>query len=312
MNEGEAPPPGRCYIGAAPAPRPPALAGLRGAAGSAGPAPGAAPRSSRSAPLRTPPDPNRAGIYSYRFGIYIDFLNYSPVGTRPPEGPPPRTHPHRSVRCSPRPPLFVPHRPTDRSPPSGRMEPQPGARSCSRGAAPCDPLPAERPVHLCIHTTTGARYEVAVPPDETVEGLKRRLSQRLKVPKERLALLHKDRYGVPPPPLPLRGPNSSEGWGGREGGRAGVGLREAPRCPRRGRSVGGGARPCPRGSVRRRALPFVLRSTSAARPQHRPPPLPLLPSHPPPPPHPYSFSTSSRGRQLGGAAGRGGEGESFV
>ncbi|XP_042747320.1 midnolin-like [Lagopus leucura] len=72
------------------------------------------------------------------------------------------------------------------------MEPQPGARSCSRGAAPCDPLPAERPVHLCIHTTTGARYEVAVPPDETVEGLKRRLSQRLKVPKERLALLHKD------------------------------------------------------------------------------------------------------------------------
>ncbi|XP_015741813.1 midnolin [Coturnix japonica] len=72
------------------------------------------------------------------------------------------------------------------------MEPQPGARSCSRGAAPCDPLPSERPVHLCIHTTTGARYEVAVPPDETVEGLKRRLSQRLKVPKERLALLHKD------------------------------------------------------------------------------------------------------------------------
>lgn len=69
VNEGEAPPPGRCYIGAAPAPRPPgARRAVRGAAGSAGPAPGAAPPSSRTAPLRTPPDstrpdPTRAGIY---------------------------------------------------------------------------------------------------------------------------------------------------------------------------------------------------------------------------------------------------------
>ncbi|MBZ3876338.1 Midnolin [Sciurus carolinensis] len=40
--------------------------------------------------------------------------------------------------------------------------------------------------------TTGTRYDLSVPPDETVEGLRKRLSQRLKVPKERLALLHKD------------------------------------------------------------------------------------------------------------------------
>ena len=45
---------------------------------------------------------------------------------------------------------------------------------------------------LAIHSTTGTRYELSVPPDETVEGLRKRLSQRLKVPKERLALLHKD------------------------------------------------------------------------------------------------------------------------
>uniref|UniRef100_A0A803VUQ5 Midnolin n=1 Tax=Ficedula albicollis TaxID=59894 RepID=A0A803VUQ5_FICAL len=44
------------------------------------------------------------------------------------------------------------------------------------------------PMNLYIHTTTGTRYELSVPAEETVEGLKRRLSQRLKVPKERLAV----------------------------------------------------------------------------------------------------------------------------
>ncbi|KAM8794919.1 midnolin [Eudromia elegans] len=72
------------------------------------------------------------------------------------------------------------------------MEQQPSARSCGRAAAACELLPGEPPMNLHIHTTTGARYELCVPLDETVEGLKRRLSQRLKVPKERLALLHKE------------------------------------------------------------------------------------------------------------------------
>ncbi|CAM9763663.1 unnamed protein product, partial [Bubo scandiacus] len=72
------------------------------------------------------------------------------------------------------------------------MDPQPGARSCSRGAPACEVVPNEPPMNLYIHTTTGTRYELSVPAEETVEGLKRRLSQRLKVPKERLALLHKE------------------------------------------------------------------------------------------------------------------------
>ncbi|XP_072578131.1 midnolin isoform X8 [Vulpes vulpes] len=77
------------------------------------------------------------------------------------------------------------------------MEPQPGgARSCRRGApgGACEVGPAAEaaPMSLAIHSTTGTRYELSVPPDETVEGLRKRLSQRLKVPKERLALLHKD------------------------------------------------------------------------------------------------------------------------
>ncbi|XP_076977476.1 midnolin isoform X3 [Tamandua tetradactyla] len=77
------------------------------------------------------------------------------------------------------------------------MEPQPGgARSCRRGApgSACElgPVAEAAPMSLAIHSTTGTRYELSVPPDETVEGLRKRLSQRLKVPKERLALLHKD------------------------------------------------------------------------------------------------------------------------
>ncbi|XP_057628633.1 midnolin isoform X4 [Chionomys nivalis] len=78
------------------------------------------------------------------------------------------------------------------------MEPQPGgARSCRRGApgGACDLSTATEsasPMTLAIHSTTGTRYDLSVPHDETVEGLRKRLSQRLKVPKERLALLHKD------------------------------------------------------------------------------------------------------------------------
>lgn len=78
------------------------------------------------------------------------------------------------------------------------MEPQPGgARSCRRGApgGACELSTAAEsaaPMSLAIHSTTGTRYDLSVPHDETVEGLRKRLSQRLKVPKERLALLHKD------------------------------------------------------------------------------------------------------------------------
>ncbi|KAJ7308298.1 hypothetical protein JRQ81_008829 [Phrynocephalus forsythii] len=72
------------------------------------------------------------------------------------------------------------------------MDHQPTPRSCSQGPPACDPVPSDPSMNVLIHTTTGARYELSVPVEETVEGLKRRLSQRLKVSKERLALLHKE------------------------------------------------------------------------------------------------------------------------
>ncbi|XP_035379270.1 midnolin isoform X2 [Electrophorus electricus] len=73
------------------------------------------------------------------------------------------------------------------------MDQHPSARSCtSRGAPSCEAVPSEPPMNLHIHSTTGTRFELSLPAEETVEGLKRRISQRLKVPKERLALLHKE------------------------------------------------------------------------------------------------------------------------
>ncbi|XP_056460666.1 midnolin [Gadus chalcogrammus] len=73
------------------------------------------------------------------------------------------------------------------------MDQHPSARSCtSRGAPSCEAVPSEPSMNLYIHSTTGTRFELSIPSEETVEGLKRRLSQKLKVPKERLALLHKE------------------------------------------------------------------------------------------------------------------------
>ncbi|XP_062311225.1 midnolin [Osmerus eperlanus] len=74
-----------------------------------------------------------------------------------------------------------------------RMDPHPGARSCaSRGSPSCEAVPSEPSMNVYIHSTTGTRFELSLPQEETVEGLKKRLSQRLKIPKERLALLHKE------------------------------------------------------------------------------------------------------------------------
>ncbi|XP_056269963.1 midnolin isoform X2 [Pseudoliparis swirei] len=73
------------------------------------------------------------------------------------------------------------------------MDQHPSARSCtSRGASSCEAVPTEPSMNLYIHSTTGTRFELCLPQEETVDGLKRRLSQRLKVPRERLALLHKE------------------------------------------------------------------------------------------------------------------------
>ncbi|XP_052391642.1 midnolin [Carassius gibelio] len=68
-------------------------------------------------------------------------------------------------------------------------------RSCSshgsRSRCP-ELLNGDASMTLSISSTTGTRFELSVPRDETVQGLKRRLSEKLRVPGERLLLLHRD------------------------------------------------------------------------------------------------------------------------
>ncbi|XP_035655295.2 midnolin-like isoform X2 [Oncorhynchus keta] len=70
---------------------------------------------------------------------------------------------------------------------------QPGTRSFIPRAAPvCASVPTESFMRLSISSTTGSRFELSVHRGETVEVLRRRLSQKLRVPKERFVLLHKE------------------------------------------------------------------------------------------------------------------------
>ncbi|CAM4585977.1 unnamed protein product [Leuciscus chuanchicus] len=70
------------------------------------------------------------------------------------------------------------------------MERNPEARSC-RTRCP-ELLLGDSSMKLSVHSTTGTRFELSVPPEETVDGLKRRLAEKLRVPKDRLLLLHRD------------------------------------------------------------------------------------------------------------------------
>ncbi|XP_071217204.1 midnolin-like isoform X3 [Salvelinus alpinus] len=70
---------------------------------------------------------------------------------------------------------------------------QPGTRSFIPRAAPVYASVSTEPfMRLSISSTTGSRFELSVHRGETVEVLRRRLSQKLRVPKERFVLLHKE------------------------------------------------------------------------------------------------------------------------
>ena len=56
----------------------------------------------------------------------------------------------------------------------------------------CGPRSGPKMV-VVVSPTTGGQLEVSVCPSESVEQLKKRLSKRLKVPKERICLLHRER-----------------------------------------------------------------------------------------------------------------------
>ncbi|XP_010886228.1 midnolin [Esox lucius] len=61
-----------------------------------------------------------------------------------------------------------------------------------RGDSVCLSVPLETSMRLSISSTTGSGFELSVHQGETVEVLRRRISQKLRVPKERFVLLHKE------------------------------------------------------------------------------------------------------------------------
>ncbi|KAL0966437.1 hypothetical protein UPYG_G00295310 [Umbra pygmaea] len=70
---------------------------------------------------------------------------------------------------------------------------QAGTRSFFHSGDPvCSSVPTESSMRLSISSTTGSRFELSVHRGETVEVLRRRISQKLKVPKERFVLLYKE------------------------------------------------------------------------------------------------------------------------
>ncbi|XP_055740174.1 midnolin-like [Salvelinus fontinalis] len=70
---------------------------------------------------------------------------------------------------------------------------QPGTQSFIPREAPvCASVPTKPPMRLSISSTTGSRFELSAHPGETVEVVRRRLSQKLRVSKERFVLLHKE------------------------------------------------------------------------------------------------------------------------
>ncbi|CAG0890855.1 unnamed protein product [Darwinula stevensoni] len=51
-----------------------------------------------------------------------------------------------------------------------------------------------RPVTVSIHPTTGGQFELQTSAAESVDSLKKAISKKLKVPKERICLLYRDRH----------------------------------------------------------------------------------------------------------------------
>lgn len=48
-------------------------------------------------------------------------------------------------------------------------------------------------IKISVTPTTGGQFELAVTKNDTIENLKKLISKKLKVPKERICLLHRER-----------------------------------------------------------------------------------------------------------------------
>lgn len=63
-----------------------------------------------------------------------------------------------------------------------------------RPGLPLIPTPTRSIWNISICPTTGGQFQLCATPDETVDGLKKTIAKKLKLSKERITLLFKDRY----------------------------------------------------------------------------------------------------------------------
>ena len=54
------------------------------------------------------------------------------------------------------------------------------------------PTPNKWTVHVC--PTTGGQFDIQVSAEDSIDNIKKCISKRLKISKERISLLHKERY----------------------------------------------------------------------------------------------------------------------
>ena len=82
-------------------------------------------------------------------------------------------------------------RSSDQEPSKAASNP-PGEAPPPRAGCGCTPS-----ITISITPTTGGQFELHIARTETIESLKKLISKKLKVPKERICLLHRDRYTSP-------------------------------------------------------------------------------------------------------------------
>ena len=89
------------------------------------------------------------------------------------------------------PPIPIPQPSCSSSTPTACLCGHRSSSSSSSSSSMMDPLPV---ISLTVAPTTGGQFELKVSKLETIDNLKKTISKRLKVPKERICLLWKDRY----------------------------------------------------------------------------------------------------------------------
>ena len=75
----------------------------------------------------------------------------------------------------------------------GPASPTPTPTSSSPGCGCIVPAVTDPEITISITPTTGGQFDLTVDRNETIENLKKIISKRLKVAKERICLLHRER-----------------------------------------------------------------------------------------------------------------------